>query len=198
MAKTFKILREELNESSLSRIFQHVEGNKSFGVVSAFRDDLPFEENMQRHGELKQMVRDGGYGYIDMRGGYKGDQGFVQEYSVFVPGASKKDIMKFGQAFDQHSVLYKDANEFVMIGTNKNAGVGKILMNFIKGGKDNLNLAKDAIKDFFSSLVKGSHRGKKFVFNVEEREPWSFNQAAYSNRGEEPNWHSIITFTLDD
>jgi hypothetical protein len=71
-------------------------------------------------------------------------------------------------------------------------------MNFVRGGKDNINLAKDAIKDFFSSLVKGNQRGKKFVFNVEERESWSFNQAAYSNRGEQPNWHSIITFTLDD
>jgi hypothetical protein len=196
--KNFNELRQQLNESSLSRIFQHVEGNKSFGVVSAFRDDLPMSENMNRHGELKQMVRDAGYGYIEMRGGYKGDQGFVQEYSLFVPGASRKSMIRFGEAFDQHSVIYKDDSEFVMIGTNKNAGVGKELMNFVRGGKDNINLAKDAIKDFFSSLVKGNQRGKKFVFNVEERESWSFNQAAYSNRGEQPNWHSIITFTLDD
>lgn len=192
MSKPFRELREKLNESSLSRVFQHLEGDSSFGVVSAFRDDLPAAENKQRHTDLKDMVRKAGYGFVELRGGYTGDQGFVQEYSLFIPSAKKKDTIEFGKAFNQHSVIYKDSSEFIMIGTNENAGVGSTIMNFVRGGKNNINMAKDAIKDFFSTLTKGGHRGKKFVFNVEERESWSFNQAAYSNRGEEPKWFSIM------
>lgn len=194
MPKPFKNFLNDINESSLSRIFQHVEGDNSFGVVSAFRDDLPDAENKQRHADLKAMIRKAGYGFIEMRGGYTGDQGFVQEYSLFVPSVSKKDMIEFGKAFNQHSVIYKDSSEFIMVGTNENSGIGRTVVNFIRGGKNNINMAKDAIKDFFSSLAKGGHRGKKFVFNtVEEKESWSFNQAAYSNRGEEPKWFTIIT-----
>lgn len=194
MPKPLKTFLKNINESSLSRIFQHVEGDSSFGVVSAFRDDLPAAENKQRHANLKDMVRKAGYGFIEMRGGYTGDQGFVQEYSLFIPSAKKKDMIEFGKEFNQHSVIYKDSSEFSMIGTNENAGIGSTVMNFVRGGKNNINMAKDAIKDFFSTLTKGSHRGKKFVFNVEERESWSFNQAAYSNRGEEPKWVSIMNW----
>jgi len=194
MPKPFKNFLNDINESSLSRIFQHIEGDNSFGVVSAFRDDLPDAENKQRHADLKAMIRKAGYGFIEMRGGYTGDQGFVQEYSLFVPSVSKKDMIEFGKAFNQHSVIYKDSSEFIMVGTNENSGIGRTVVNFIRGGKNNINMAKDAIKDFFSSLAKGGHRGKKFVFNtVEEKESWSFNQAAYSNRGEEPKWFTIIT-----
>lgn len=192
MAKSFRELTNKLNESSLSRIFQHVENTNSFGVVSGYRADLPIAVNKERHSKLKDMVRAKGYGYIEMRGGYSGDQGFVEEYSLFVPMVSKKDIISFGQQFDQHSVIYKDAAEFVLIGTNEDSGVGKVMTNFVRGGKTNINLAKDAIKDFFSALAKGGHKGKKFVFNVEERQAWSFNQAAYSNKGEMPNWLTII------
>jgi len=192
MPQPFKNYIKNINESSLSRIFSHIEGNESFGVVSAFRDNLSTTENKQRHSDLKNMVRKFGYGFIEMRGGYTGDQGFVQEYSLFVPGVSKKEIVEFGKSFDQHSVIFKDNNEFILIGSNQNSGVGKILTNFVRGGKNNINTAKEAIKDFFSALAKGSHRGKKFVFNVEELESWSFNQAAYSNRGENPKWFSIM------
>lgn len=190
MSKSFK---QFLNESSLSRIFDHIESNRSFGVVSAYRGDLPAAENKERHKSLKNMVRESRYGFIEMRGGYNGDQGVVIEESLFIPSVSRNDIIDFGKEFDQHSVIFKDDNEFSLIGTNASSGIGKVMMTFVKGGKSNLNMAKDAIKDFFSALSKGSHAGKKFVFNVQERQSWSFNQAAYSNRGEEPGWITIMS-----
>jgi hypothetical protein len=202
MAKSFSELQnsvqQNLQESSISRIFQHIENDKSFGVVSAFRGDYSTKENMERHGELKEIVRDGGYGFIEMRGGYNGDEGFVQELSLFVPQVSRKDIIKMGQEFDQHSVIYKDSGEFSLIGTNEAAGVGKVLTNFIRGGKKNLDLAKDSIKDFFSSILKGKDRGKKFVFRVEEREINSFNRAAYARPDQkELKWFPIIEESFD-
>lgn len=180
-----------LVESSLSRILQHVEGKKAFGVISAFRDMNSKKENMNKHVELKKAVRDAGYGYIEMRGGYREETGFVSELSLFVPNITKKDIVDMGQANDQHSVIHKDSKEFALVGTNKNAGVGKTLERFVAtGGKDSITLAKDAIKDFFSSLTKGNQRGKKFLFKMQEREAMSFNRAAYIR--EEPKWITII------
>ena len=180
-----------LVESSLSRILQHIEGKKSFGVVSAFRDMNSRKENMDKHVELKKAVRDAGYGYIEMRGGYREETGFVSELSLFVPNITKKDIVAMGKANDQHSVIHKDSKEFALIGTNQNAGIGKTLERFVAtGGKDSMTLAKDAIKDFFSSLTKGSQRGKKFLFKMQEREAMSFNRAAYIR--EEPKWITIV------
>ena len=72
---------------------------------------------------------------------------------------------------------------------------GKVLMNFKGGGpRDSITLAKDAIKDFFSSLVKGSQRGKKFLFQteefiLEEREILGFNEVAYLKKT--PRWFRI-------
>lgn len=195
MSKPFN----DLHESSISRIFQHIENDNSFGVVSAFRGDFNEKENMVRHNELKKLVRGAGYGFIEMRGGYNGDEGFVQELSLFIPNINRKDIITFGQQYDQHSVIFKDSSEFSLIGTNENAGVGKILTTFVRGGRKNLDMAKESIKDFFSSLLKGSDRGKKYVFRVEEREINSFNRAAYSSQEDkELKWCPIFEESLDD
>ena len=86
-----------LEESSLSRIMGHIKGERNFGVVSAFRGGLGKKENMERHAELKDAVRDMGYGFIEMRGGYKEeDGGFVNELSLFIPNVSKKEVMDLG------------------------------------------------------------------------------------------------------
>ena len=55
-------------------------------------------------------------------------------------------------------------------------------------------LISDAIKDFFSSLVRGSQRGKKFLFQteefiLEEREILGFNEVAYLKKT--PRWFRI-------
>jgi hypothetical protein len=68
--------------------------------------------------------------------------------------------------------MYKNDQDFYYIGTNEEAGVGKVLMRFKKGaGQDNLELAKHKVIDFFSSLKKGPHSDTKFVFNVKDETP---------------------------
>ena len=191
-----KMPKRKLNESSLSRILQHIESVRSFGVLSAFRGGLSKRENMERHADLKDKVRGMGYGFIEMRGGYKEeDGGFVNELSLFVPGIDKRALVDLGSDLDQDSVIYKDKNSFELVGTNRATGKGKVLMNFRGGGgKDSITLAKDVIKDFFSSLVKGSQRGKKFLFQteefvLEEKEILGFNEVAYLNK--KARWFTI-------
>tara|TARA_Y100001937_G_scaffold121361_1_gene180001 strand:- start:506 stop:1084 length:579 start_codon:yes stop_codon:yes gene_type:complete len=191
-----KMPKRKLNESSLSRILQHIESDRSFGVLSAFRGGLSKKENMERHADLKDKVRGMGYGFIEMRGGYKEeDGGFVNELSLFVPGIDKRALVDLGSDLDQDSVIYKDKKSFELVGTNRATGKGKVLMNFKGGGsRDSITLAKDAIKDFFSSLVKGSQRGKKFLFQteefvLEEKEILGFNEVAYLNK--KARWFTI-------
>jgi hypothetical protein len=162
-----------LVEAKLSRVFQYVEDDKKdFGIVSAFRGTNSDKENKARHEELKKMVRQMGYGFIELRGGYKGDEGYVEELSLLIPNITKKGIVDIGRKFEQHSVMYKNDQDFYYIGTNEEAGVGKVLMRFRKGeGQNNLELAKHKVIDFFSSLKKGPHSDTKFVFNVKDETP---------------------------
>ena len=103
--------------------------------------------------------------------------------------------MELGTKFDQDSIIYKDKDSFELVGTNRATGRGKVLMNFRGGGpRDSVTLAKDAMKDFFSSLLKGSQRGKKFLFQtedviLEEKENLGFNQVAYLNN--KPRWFTF-------
>ena len=130
-----------------------------------------------------------GYGYIEMRGGFEEEGGnIVNEKSLFIPNIKKDDIIKLGVKYEQYSVLYKDNNEFVELGTNDDSGIGQIKNDFIKQGwNKNLNMDSNLIKSIFSELVKGSHRGEKFLFNMKESHLFevvelSFNERAYHKK----------------
>lgn len=173
-----------LVEAKLSRVFQYVEDDKrDFGIVSSFRGSNSDKENKIKHDEMKKLIRSMGYGYIEMRGGYKGDEGVVEELSFLIPNITKKEIVSLGRQFGQHSVMYKNDQDFYYIGTNEEAGVGKVLMRFKKGsGQDNLELAKHKVMDFFSTLRKGAHSEKKFVFNAQEPTPTQTTSATASDQ----------------
>ncbi len=69
--------------------------------------------------------------------------------------------------------------------------IGKRLVNVDfkkKAGRDNIVLAKEAVKEFFCSLLKGTHRGRKFVFVVKEQIHRSHFSRYYL---EEPIWKTI-------
>ena len=121
-----------LIEAKFSRVFQYVEDDKrDFGILSAFRSVNSEKENKARHEELKKLVRSMGYGFIEMRGGYRGDEGFAEELSLLIPNITKREIVALGRKYQQHSVMYKNNKDFYYIGTNEEAGIGKVLMPFI-------------------------------------------------------------------
>ena len=175
-----EITETPLVESKLSRVFQYVEDDKKdFGVLSAFRGANSEKENVAKHEELKKAIRAMGYGYIELRGGYKGDEGFNEELSILVPNIKKNEIVSLGRKFGQHSVMYKNDQDFYYIGTNEEAGIGKVLMKFKKGaGQENLELAKHKVVDLFSQLKKGAHSDKKFVFTAKDETPNEGESAA--------------------
>jgi hypothetical protein len=182
----------EIYESSLSRIWQHIEGDKSFGVISPFRKYYSKKENMERYNELKKIVRDKlKLGFIEMEGGFKEEGDWVHEKSLFIPNIKKEDLIDLGEKFDQYSVIYKDSNEFIEIGTNDFSVKGQILNNFIKKGWDkNIQINSELTKkELFSKLIKGSHRDRKFLFNLKESylleiDPKSFNESYPKTNGD--------------
>lgn len=167
-----RIIESFLTESSLSRIWQHVEDSKrTFGVMSAFVGGFKRPENEDRHFDLKADVRGLGYGFIEMDGGYIETRGgkvmVTNELSLFIPNISLKHLIELGNKYDQESVIYKGLAEFRMVATSghESKSVGATLQDFYnKGGRRNIDLSKEAVKEFFSALLKGTHRGRKFVF----------------------------------
>jgi len=167
-----KLLERVLNESSLSRVLQHINNPKTeFGVMSPFRKEKSDKENEERYKELAKSVRDSGYGYIPLRGGYTEEEGFVNERSLFIPKISRKEMIEYGKKYDQWSIIHKDLKDFAEIGTKQEAGIGKILSQFkIESDGRSIDLgAYELFKEFFSRLEKGSHRHKKFIFKMQEK-----------------------------
>ena len=184
-----------LVESSLSRLFQMVqEDDRDFGIMSAFRGSNTKVENIAKHEALKKKVRAMGYGFIELRGGYKEETGDVEELSLMIPSIKKKEIVRLGRENEQHSVMFKDKQNFYYIGTNEDSGIGKVLMSFHKGeGKDNMDLAKSSVINFFSSLKKASDADKKFVFKSKD-EP----EAAPEVQKKEAEIHAASTHKPGD
>lgn len=179
------------DEPRRSRICSHIESGRSFGIVCAHRGDLPAAENTMRLGALKERVRGAGHGFIEIRCAKHATQEVVSEGLLFVPGVQRASIASFGEACEQHAVLFKDDAELSLVGTSASSGVGKVLMSYAHGEQGDVGSAMEAIRHFCTGLLQSSRAGEGLVFDVQEREPWSFNQAAYSNRGEKPGWITV-------
>lgn len=181
----FNLFENILNESSVSRIWQHIKNNKSFGVISPFRSFYSEEENNDRFIELKKDVRKLKYGFIETIGGFNEHGIIVKEKSMFIPNIKKEDLFKLGVKYQQISVIYKDDKEFIEIETENKSG--KILNTFDRLSDKNLSIESDVVKDFFTQIAKGSHKDKKFLFKLEEMFLYevielSFNEIAYSKK----------------
>jgi hypothetical protein len=186
-----KNFKTYIAESSLSRIMHHIEKTENFGVMSSFRRENTKEQNLESYKELIALVRKMGYGFIELKGGYQEESGFINEKSLFIPNIKKKEMMELGKKYDQHSIIIKDKQAFAMIGANKGAGIGKVLDKFEIRRQPNPVISVDDVgtifKDFFSRLLKGSHAGKKFIFRVQEKVETSMYY--YKKHG--PQWATV-------
>ena len=172
-----------LNESSLAKIYQRLkDSNGQFGVISGFRKTNTKEVNEENHKELRTYAKEHGFGYIELRGGFvENENEKVIEKSLFLNGISEKELFQLANKYEQESVLFKNSDKFAEI----NPKDGTIIKSF---DKNSFTLDMKIIQDYYSRLLKGSHRNKKFLF--EELESNSFNRAAY-HREEPLKWFTI-------
>jgi hypothetical protein len=115
----------ELNESSLSRVWQHYsDPDTAFGILTAFRGEYSAEENRQRNRSLAADVRDLGYGFFYLDGYWIENQGTdlerrVKEDSLFVISRNQNgfaaNIHKLGNRYNQEAVVVKDSNGVQLI-----------------------------------------------------------------------------------
>lgn len=111
---------ETLIESSLGRLYQHLEDGDCIAIVSAFRANRKRAENVKLTKELRAYVLGAGFGYNRAVGGYteKMDDGsfveVVDEQStiIYAKPEREKELRRFaeslGKKYDQDSVLFVD------------------------------------------------------------------------------------------
>jgi hypothetical protein len=165
-------------ESSLSRLWLHIQNRIPFAMVSWQRNGMSPSEEKVSYSELKNTIREMGYGYIELRGGYPEEDinnpgqtiDIDSEFSLFILKISLSDALKIGSVDNgfgpQDSILYSDGSTIALYSTNDAlATFGSKIMNFKYGeGRDALPMGKKAVEQYFSKLVKGSHQDRKFAF----------------------------------
>lgn len=123
---------EQLQEAGLARIKEKMDQHAT-GIISAFRGNLPFSKNIERHIELKQKLLNKGYHVITVKGSYIEHYGTdeareISEKSLFVvnpehgddSGQLENDLIMFGNYYDQDAILSKRYGEIAfLIGTSK-------------------------------------------------------------------------------
>lgn len=99
----------------LSRIFKWYK-DKNFGVLSAYLGSNSKEVNEQNQKELKEDVREKGYGYKEMLGVWRPDPDSPAEfeYSLFVPEMKPEDAIELGNKYNQYAVIYGDGENIIL------------------------------------------------------------------------------------
>ena len=182
---------EYLTESSLSRVWQHVEKKDSiFAVISAYQGEDPSVDK-KNHVKLHNEIRSMGYGLIEFESQWEYDDGFVgKEKSFMVPNIKKDEALVLCKKYKQEAILYKDSDGLVELKQN-----GSVAMKFkSSSGKQNFTMAN---KQVFSKLSKGSDKGKPMTFVLKERQMVNMAVAYDHILGGKPlKWNSIHEETL--
>jgi hypothetical protein len=169
MEKRCRVVK--LDEASLGRVLQHIEGKKAvknWGMLTAYRyANTPNQNktlNKQLEGELRKM----GHGFFKVEGHWvecqDGNLSYEDcpknllkdaiEESLFVPNISAKEIHKLGKKYGQDAVIF---------GGEQTKGNATLI--FKDGKVENIGkFSPNKIQQAYSKL-KG---GKTFVFNPEQ------------------------------
>lgn len=121
---------EELRESSLSRIWRHVQDHQA-GAISGYRDGNSKAENKSNNREIKAYLNKRGYSVTSVKGNYienfgSENQREVGEPSFFVvdmndTGNLERDLAALGKRYDQDSILIvpQGGKGAYLLGTSK-------------------------------------------------------------------------------
>jgi len=131
-----------LQETSLARVWQHVNSARPVGIVTAFRGEYDRETNIQRNKALASDVRNLGYGFFFLDGFWVENQGtdherHVSEDSLFVIGkvghddTFLTDMVALANRNNQDGVLVKTVDGINIY--DKTGGVMFELHNFEPG-----------------------------------------------------------------
>ena len=178
-------INESLNETTTSRVFQHIKSGEPWAIVSPYRYEYSDDENRHRMTELKADVRGEGYGFIHLISRWVEDGIAFDEESLLIPKCSEEDAITLGKKFEQSSVIVSHDGRCVEICTNpfENYSEGEVVRTFNLNNETPMNI-KDA-EEIFSKRKGGpvskpkSKRAKPFtlkeVLVVENPRPSYFH-----------------------
>lgn len=183
MEKYYGILSNKYNpqpisESSVDRILNK-HGNAGMAIISANRSDADNRTNNEKTKELIKDLKDSGFTYIPVYGGYHGSDDVVDEYepsfvvTCFDRNGEKQNIKKlFNFAiemcgkYNQDSVLFKAPNQSPNYYDRNGAKVNTSSTNDV--------IKNDPTQEFFTSLIKTNkldkenpERSKRFTYDIQ-------------------------------
>jgi len=143
---------------------------KGFAIVSACRGDMSRGANVQRTKELKELIKNAGFSFKQVQGGFienkgKGNETEVKETSFIIYNfknngkpARKGELMRFAlqacRRYNQDSILYSEKGDRPRYYTQK----GEIDSSFSR--KFVLN---DKQQEYFTDMKSGSN--ERFTLN---------------------------------
>lgn len=159
---------EDLYESSMGRVWQHIQSNNAVVMISAFRKERSLEKNTALSKVLATQIREAGFGYfwadavsIENRG--TPDETHASEVSIFIIGDETdrlRDLaIAWGKAYQQDEIAYKAPGEkmnFEILWTKD--GSGKLMVTL-------KNVKYDRLGDIYTRLRRGKRDpiGRSFV-----------------------------------
>lgn len=164
--------KELIAEGGLSRIIMQIkDNNKTFGVVSAYRNENSKEENNKQTSNLTGDLTHMNLGFVKLEGGYletveTDEEGLepivkpVVERSFFVGNLTKEQAMQLCSKYNQESVLFKDKDGLRYIDRN-----GKDVSPVFKEIIVDNDFLLTQIKDYFSRRLQGKNQRNYFKFD---------------------------------
>lgn len=109
-----------LNESSLSRVWQHFKSDKTLVIFTAFRDENTYEENNRKNKKIATILKNSGFGYFFVDGFFPENEGTpdeiqVKENSIFAIAEKNRgsELIKLCHELvnsaNQESIIVKDS-----------------------------------------------------------------------------------------
>ncbi len=162
--------RIALSEIKMARVNKHFRSSEyPVGIITAFRDGIPYEQNKRRNQTVALELRKSGYGYVYVDGAWKettddGSVVEVKEDSILVIGNTNDNgklhriLLEKSKEYNQDAFLFKPKG-----GTD-------IYLIYQSGKREKLsnNFRLDKFEDGYTKL-RGRGKGKVFSFH-EERE----------------------------
>lgn len=166
-------MKRNLQESSLSRIWQHINNGDTFAVISAYASNLSEEKNLERHEKLRDDIKSLRLGYIEQKSGYTyfetGE--IIQEKSFFIPEITLAVALGLGRKYNQETIIFKNNDRFVLIRPDNK----QVEMTFSKRtdmdkkSERPLTFEPEVLKYAYSSLLKANENNKApYAFKVDD------------------------------
>ena len=112
------------SETTLDRVLSHFRSRKAVAIITAFRGEYSYQENVVRNRELASSIREAGYGYVFLHGYWienkgKANESYVKEDSTLIIGNENDNgklkglLKKWVKKYDQDAALFKPEGDTV-------------------------------------------------------------------------------------